>query len=288
MAIEKNILESAKLLVKPTSHLDYRDYLKSLYLQIKKLKSNYSYLLFAEDLGFSKTNVLHLIIQGKRPLSVKAGKKIATGLKLSGVDKNYFDILVQYQNARDSQKREQLFKKLLSAKNKSLGSIEDKSKLEFFSEWYHPTIYEMSYLDDFQADASWIADRLNARLRPEQIRKSLQLLESLNLIYFDKTSDRYHPTEGDVSTGDEIASVAVIRYHQKLIEMGKESLTRISEDLRDVSSITVCVSEEMAERLKEEVRTFRKKMLMLAKESKSMDTVYQMNVQLFPLTKEVE
>ena len=284
-ALDKHKIAALTQAVKPHGYLDYRDYLGGLYRWLKASEKRYSYIAFAEEFGFSRTNVLHLIIRGKRPLSRKAAEKISNLLGLTGLEKSYFEVLVAYQNSRNSSERESLMRKLLDMKRRTLTSAAERAQLEFFSEWFHPAIYEMTQLEDFESDPKWISDRLRPRIRPEQARKSLQLLEGLDLISYDEANGRHVPMEFQISTGDEITSVAVIRYHQKLIEMGRESITRIHEDERDISAITICVSNDLAQKMKQEIQIFRKKMMALAEESKSSDAVYQMNVQLFPLTK---
>ena len=127
-------------------YLDYRLYLDALYKSIKESKIRYSYLQFSEDLGFSKTNVIHLIIKGKRPLSLKAAEKICKNVNISSKDKNYFLKLVEYQNTRKPENRENLFKHLIKLKSEILKSPEIQSQLEFFSEWYHIIIYQMTFL----------------------------------------------------------------------------------------------------------------------------------------------
>ena len=75
--------------------------------------------------------------------------KIIGQIGLSGSAKKYFECLVEYQNSRDSSKREALFQTLISIKSKSLSSYEAKAQLDFFSEWYHTAIYEMIHSKDF-------------------------------------------------------------------------------------------------------------------------------------------
>lgn len=281
----KKIIDEVRSLVQPTEYLDYRDYLDAVYQCLKEKLSKYSYVQFAEDLGFSKTNVVHLIIKGKRPLSVKGAGKIIAALGLTNVSRIYFEKLVKYKNSRKPAERESLFQELVQIKSKSVDSQEAKDQLEFFSEWYHSIIYQMSFSDVFYSDPSWISDHITPRIRPEQARKSLQLLEILGLIKFDENEGRHFPTKRRVSTTDEIASVAIVRYHQKMIETGKESITAVDEDLRDISSITTSISPELLPKIKQEISHFRKKILMLEEQSKKDPLVYQMNIQLFPVTK---
>jgi len=271
--------------VSVVAFLHYREYLQAVYFALKKGMERYSYLAFAEDLGFSRTNVIHLVISGKRPLTVKGAQRAAEALGLKGLERRYLETLVRYNNSRQSTEREELFQELLAMKNRTLKSALDKAQLEFFSEWYHPVIREMMLMPSFKADPEWIAATVFPRIRPEQARKSLELLEHLGLARLDNATHRYVAVSSQVSTGDEVMSMAVARYHQRTIDLGKETITLVNEHERDISAITVCVSAEMAERMKREVQEFRKRLLAMAEEARAVDRVYQLNLQLFPVTR---
>ncbi len=269
-----------------TRYLDYREYLQALYLALKAEVGSYSYLSFAEDLGFSKTNVVHLIIRGKRPLTDKAADRISSALDLRSNERKYFEEMVSFQNSHDPVQRENLMDKLLHYKAKAVASNESLDQLEFFSEWFHSVIYELSFTPYFTESPKDLAVLLTPRIRPEQARKSLELLVRLGLLARKSEGACLEPTKTRISTGDEIASLAIIRYHQKMIELGKESLTSVGAQLRDVSSISIAIPEAMVPELKKEISALRKKLLSLAEQEKNPDAVYQVNFQLFPLSRQ--
>ncbi|SMF49273.1 TIGR02147 family protein [Pseudobacteriovorax antillogorgiicola] len=283
--MNQDLMDMLKQKVSPLDYLDYRQYLDAVYQIVKSKLNRYSYIRFSEDLGFSRTNVLHLIIKGKRPLTSKAASKVIAALQLSGPEKKYFVNLVKYQNARQPQSRENLFQELLQIKSKVLSQPESQSQLEFFSEWFHVIIYQMTFMADFNADPSYIAKAVKPNIRPEQARKSLQLLKSLKLIEDNPETGRLEPTKLRVTTGDEVASIAVTRYHQRMIDLGKESITSVPDQERDISSVSISIPMTLLPSLKEEISVFRKKILALADQKRNQcDEVYQMNIQLFPTT----
>lgn len=280
----KDILAQASAAVLVTEHLDYKDYLTALYKWLKGYLKRYSFLQFAADLGFPKTNVMHLVVVGKRPLTNKAADRIIAAIELRGVERRYLETLVRYNNSRKTNEREELFQDLVDLKARTLKTALEKSQLEYFSEWYYPIIREMMLLPQFKSDPEWIADHLLPRVRPEQVRKALELLESIGLAKMDPASGRHTPTMNQVTTGDEISSLAVVRYLQRVIDLGKESITTIDEMKRDISALSVCVSPAIATRMKREIQAFRKKLLAMADECKDPDSVYQLNLQFFPVT----
>ncbi len=274
--------------VRATSFLDYRDYLQGIYAFVKSRDKGYTYIQYSSDLGLSKTNVAHLIIRGKRPLSARAASRVIQSLGLTGDERQFLELLAAYTNARIPSDREELFKKIVELKHKCLSDPVDRYQLEYYSEWYHPVIREMAYLPDFVPNVDWIVDHIRPRIRPAEARKSIQLLLSLGLLVEDPIEGKVVPSDSIITTGDEVASLAIVRFHQKMIELGRESITSVDEELRDIGSITVCVSSATAQQMKREVQLLRKKLLVMANEGSDGEGVYQLNIQLFPVTRGCE
>lgn len=266
-------------------YLDASVYLEALYQSRKGEEKSYSYLEFAEELGFSRTNVIHLVIRGKRPLSVKAGEKIAEALDWKGLERRYWLNLVAYHASSNEVDREHLMAEMVEIKARE---IKDNPmlqyQLEFLTEWYHSIIFEIGSLAQFTEDPKELSGMLEPKIRPEQAKRSLELLE--NLGFFKRVNGQLRPAEVNLSTGDEIASLAVVRYHQNMIDLGRRSISTIDEKLRDVSSVSFACPESLAMEVKREISIFRKKILALSEAATGKDRVYQMNVQLFPVTRQ--
>ncbi len=278
------IIQAIASRVAVTRFLDYREYLQAVYVALKQELGSYSYIGYADDLGFSKTNVIHLIIKGKRPLTEKAGEKISNALDLRGNDRKYFEELISFQNSHDAINREQMMQNLLHYKAKDVSSEQSLDQLEFFTEWFNVVIYELAFTPYFSEDPKELAGLLTPRIRPEQARKSLDLMVRLGLLAKD-TEGRLRPTKDRISTGDEVASLAITRYHQKMIDLAKESLTSVNSQLRDISSISIAIPEALLPELKKEISALRKKLLTLSEQEQNPDSVYQVNFQLFPLSR---
>ena len=283
----KTELRAAAQAVRPSAFLSYREFLEALFAELSRQLGSYSYLAFAEDLGFSRTNVVQLMVKGRRPLSAKAGERVAEALGLRGRDKRYLATLILHGNAREPERREELFREMLAIKAHTLPRTIARTQLEYYSEWFHPVIREMALMPTFRSDPAWIAARVKPRIRPEQARQSLELLETLGFLRFDAAQKRHVAAEAEVSTGDEVASIGVVRFHQTMISLARESITATDESARDVSSITVPATPETFAALKAEVQAFRKRLMALADEAApegGAQEVYQINFQLFPVT----
>ena len=268
-----------------TRFLSYRDYLKELYLAVKARLDSYSYLQFAEDLGFSHSNVVRLVIVGRRPLTSKAAERIAKALDLHGADRRYWTALVKYSNARLPAERDQLFRLLMSHKTRAQPAELDPLQAEYFSEWYHPVVREMTALADFTGDPAWIKARLAFPLRLEQIKRSLELLTQLGAIRFDQARGRYVRTTTCIATDAEVDSMAIVRYHQKMIEIGRESITAVDEDRRDIRAVTVNLPSAALPLLKGKIEEWVMEIAAMEDAEVPGEQVVQVNVQMFPFTK---
>jgi uncharacterized protein (TIGR02147 family) len=284
----KNAFKEVCQHIKPSQYLDYAVFLEDVFQWVKHRCLTYSYVFFADDLGFSKTNVIHLIIRSKRRLSIKGAERIIESLHIKSTERLYLETLVRYQNARLPSDRESLFARLMELKSKSLSSTLEQSQLEYYNEWFHPVIRELVGMPGFNADPHWIVKHIEPRVLPEQARKSLALLEELKLIRKNESTQKYELTQENISTGDEISSHAVVRYHQRTIEIGRESVMNFDHTERNVSSITVSISKDAFEQIADEISNFRKKILDIATQLPEPDRVYQLNIQLFPFTKSIK
>ncbi len=268
-----------------TGFLTPQEYLGELYQVVKSKKSHYSYLDFSEDLGFSRTNVLRLMIAGQRPLSIKSGIRMAQSLELTGVDRRYFMILIKYSLCRVASERDEHFRELVSLKTKKSPKDLNPNQAEYFSEWYHPVIREMTSLKDFNGDPHWIQERLNFGLRLDLIKRSLDLLTTLGYIEYVPDNQTWRRSDQKIKTDEEVDSLALIRYHQKMMEIAKESLTVIDEDQRDIRAATLSVPAAILPVLKAKVAAWINEMSDLEKPAETSDLVVQINVQMFAFTK---
>jgi len=92
-------------------------------------------------------------------------------------------------------------------------------------------------------------------------------------------------TDQSVSTPSEVLSVAITRYHHDVITIGRDALDRFDARERDIRSVTMGLSPEAYRAAKDRLETFWKELLAYCAGQSSPSRVYQLNLQLFPLSK---
>ncbi len=267
-----------------TAILSYREYLAAIYAACRGSADEYSYNQFALDLGFSWSNVLWLVVDGRRKLTPLTSRRLIETLGLRGRPRRYFDALVAYNNARRPDVRQDAFEELLRHKAAGIAEPSRQLALDYFSEWYNPVLRELTALNDFRSDVDWIAERLAFPLLPNEIKRGLQLLEKLGLVRYEAEAGRHVPAGGDVLPDRDFDTLATIRLHQRMSELARDAIPRTDARRREMNVMTLAVNEETAMRIGQILYRTCEEILAVERACKDKTQVYQVNLQLFPLT----
>jgi uncharacterized protein (TIGR02147 family) len=264
-------------------YANYRDFLRDYYEGMKESAPLFSFRRFAEDAGFNSPSVLKLVIDGKRNLSHDSVEKFARALKLNRDEAKFFTSLVLLNQATSTDEKRYYAEQLLqSRKYKKLNPLKP-AQFDYFTHWYYVAIRELVATRGFKEDPEWIARKLRPAISPAQARTALAALEELGLLKRDENG-KLVQSDRLLSTTDEVDSASVAEYHREMIRKGAESIDEFRGKDREISAATVSVDEKTAKQMKELVQRFRKELLAIAVNCKESTGVYQINLQLFPLT----
>lgn len=263
-------------------YLDYRQYLREVYDWRKKRgDSFFSYRYMASRIGIDP-GYLAKLLQGKVHLGESSIEPTIKLLHLEGKAAAYFLQLVTFGKARSDRQISEEFEKLMSLKGVGARTL-DEDRFAFYQSWVHSAVRSLIGIRPFRGDFADLARRLSPPVSEEQARESVELLERLELIRKDEDGT-WELTERFVTTGDGWRSQAVRTFQGQTMELARESLARHVPEKRDISTVTVTLSQEDMPELRERIAQFRQDILRMARESRRQDSVYQLNIQLFPLT----
>jgi len=266
---------------------NYRDLLGDYYVKKKEQQPYFSYRAFSRRTGFRAPNHLQRVINGDRNLSADAATRYAHAMSLDPGEQEYFCLLVERENEADVAERELLTERLLAVKRYRGARQLDGAYEEYHSHWYIPAIFEMIAVDGFVAEPSWIAPRMRPAITEDEAERALSVLQELKLVE-PEGDGGLRPVDPVLTTGAEARRRAIANYHRAMLDSAKASIENIPSDERDISALTLCVSEGGLERLKERIQQFRKELLSLTAENQEGEQVVQLNMQLFPLTQKAQ
>lgn len=263
-------------------YTNFREYLKDYFDEAKKENPNFSHRWLSQQLGLSTPNLIMLVMQGKRNLTKSVAFKLCEVLEFSRKESDYFQNMVSFMQSKTNDEKNQHFTQMIELRrNLKTAKIEEKH-YEYYSNWYNPVVRELVTHPDFDGDPKWIAKRISPSITPVQAERSVKLLLELGLI--KKDGEQYIQADSLISTGSSVNSLAVVNYHRKTAGLASESYDRHLKKERTITSCTINISPERFEELKRELTDFRKKALALAEDVGESTRVYQLNLQLFPVS----
>ena len=268
-------------------YLDFRKYLKDYYDYHKKSDYEFSYRIWADRAGFKAKDFILRVIRGGSRLSDESTASLARSMNLSDIEALYFTDMVGYAQAKTFHDREQCYDRLYSRhvrfKQKSETRVMPHDCYEFYSEWYHAAIRSLISSYGFKGDYGWLAENVFPAISEVKARKSVALLEKLGLIKKD-ASGSYHITDKDLTTDDEVKKGALLRFYNTGMELMKKALEKLPMNKRNISGVTLGISEATYYNVVEKIKKFMQEIIHLAQEDQSPDRVYQVNVHAFPMS----
>jgi len=268
-------------------YLDYRAYLNDFYKDRKANDVRFSFQVWADMAGFKAKDFIFRVMRGASRLSVQSANALAKAMGLSSNESAYFREMVNYNQAKTFEEREKHFAALhrmhTRFKSKSDASVIPHDYFELYSEWYHAATRSLINSYGFTDDYAWLAKKVYPAISVPKARKSVALLEKLGLIR-KEVDGRYVVTDKDITTGDEVQRGALLCFYLNGMELMKNSLEKLPMDVRNISGLTVGVSQPAYEKIVERIKICRKEIAFLAREDKVPDRVYQVNFHLFPLS----
>jgi uncharacterized protein (TIGR02147 family) len=272
--------------MRPTiyTYLDYRHYLADLFSSLKEEDASFSFRQFARLAGSSSPNFLQLISNRKLNIQPSGIHALSAAVKLTAKERTYLEYLVAFDHAKTHDEKDRYFRLILNTREYKEIQTLDRRQYELFSHWYIPVIRELATNPASKGDPAWIGGQIVPPVSPAKVKKGIAVLESLGLI--NRTGDdTWVQTDRVVSTPSEVLSVAVATYHKSVIGLAEEAVERFDSDERDIRAVTLGVSKEGYAEIKKRMETFWKELLAYAGTQKSAERIYQVNMQVFPISR---
>jgi uncharacterized protein (TIGR02147 family) len=158
---------------------------------------------------------------------------------------------------------------------------------EFYRQWYYTAILALISSSDFRGDYKALAERVQPPITVKQAQESVELLLKLNLVRKHVTG-KYIPTNAILTTGEQWKSIAIRNFQQQSIQLALNSFERFPPEERDISTVTIAINSEEINEIKRITNEYRRAVLQIASACEKPNRVYQLNVQLFPLSSQAQ
>ena len=264
-------------------YTSYRVYIRDYYTE-RKERSGFTWRDFAKAAGYSSPVFLKLVCDGKANLSEAGIERVASAMGLVGVDLQYFRQLVAFNQEKSSSTKKKIYAEMRSLANENAFALVGEDQYDYYGSWLNPVLREMAPRLNGATPAQ-MAGELVFDSDTAKVKSSLKLLEKNGFLEKDEQG-HYTQTKRSITTGNiDVTSLAIREMHRQMGELGVQSLDQVPVKERDVSGLTIGISEEAYEKIIKEIAEFRRRVSSIVLEDSGEERVYRLNVQLFPLTK---
>jgi uncharacterized protein (TIGR02147 family) len=263
-------------------YFNYRQYLRDYFSHRKSANPRFSHRAFARKAGYNSSGLYLLLVSGKQNMTRALLPKFARALDLSPRESEYLGHLADFTHGKTASEKQAAFDRMIGLLPPSARNI-GREQRDYYAQWQHVAVRESLSVLDVGDDYRMLAGFLRPPLKTRQAKDAIHLLADLGLIR--KNADGFwKATDASLASTPELGAVTIHRFQKEMMELGKAALERFDRTERNIASSTLSLSKLGFERLSSKLDGFLKEIAELARSDENEDCVYQLNLQLFPLT----
>lgn len=264
---------------------DYRKFLKDHYDTHKAVSASFSYRYMSLRAGINSSAFYKYVIEGERNLSKTSILKTCLMLKLKDRDAEYFENLVFFNQAATVKEKNLYFDKLTRLRGDYEKRRVEEDQFSFYGDWVHTAVREMLNCVPYKGDPDRLASLLVPEVAPDQVRESIRLLADLGLAHKD-SQGRWRQRDAVLTTGGQTSSEVVVEFQRRMIRLALDAFDSWPREERLMSTLTLSISDATRDLFKRRIRELASELLESARRDERPRRVYQLNLNLFPLSKD--
>jgi uncharacterized protein (TIGR02147 family) len=264
-------------------YTDFRKFLKDRAVYLKTVDQPISYRYIAEVAGFKSAGFFTQVLNCSCNLPDRFIEKIAQVFQLKKREAKYFELMVHYNQSENHDEKKGYFGKMVAFKKGRVRTIEPDA-YAFYDKWYYSAIRAILNYHDFEGDYSNLSKMVVPHISAAEAKKAITVLERLGLIKNKDGTGHFVLTDNHIATGINTDSVVINNFVLNTLDIAKDALYRFSKNERNFSALTLSVSKNGYETIKQKIEALRAELIDVVKKDTDIDRVIQVNFQIFPLT----
>lgn len=264
-------------------YTDFRKFMRDYYEERKRC-SAFSWREFSKIAGFSSPSYMKVVCDGKSKLSRIGVERTGAAMGLAGFEMDYFRAMVKFGQAEVESKKVAAYEEMLSIAKMYKVRVLEGDLFEFYDTWRNPVLRELAPLMP-GATPGELAKMCYPEVSAQEVQESLAFLTKAGLL--KKTEGKLVQSETSVKGSNDATRLAMRGMHRMMSQLATPALELPVEE-RNFSGVTMGLSRESYSKIENLLDEFRRKIIAVAAEEKNVEQVYRLNLQLFPLTKNVK
>ncbi len=266
-----------------TEYTDFRQLMLDYY-EDRKRRSAFSWRDFSKAAGFTSSSYMKVVCDGKSKLSKIGVERTGVAMGLVGFEMEYFRALVEFGQAGTEDMKKAAYERMLSIAKVHKVRVMEGDLFEFYDSWQNPVVRELAPLMP-GATPGEMAKMCYPEVSAAEVQQSLNFLTKAGLL--KKAGDSFTLAETSIKGTPDATRLALRGMHRMMSKLATPAIDLPAGE-RNFSGVTMGVSRESYDRIVKVLDECRRQIIAIAAEDKSIEQVYRLNLQLFPLTKSVK
>ena len=264
-------------------YTDFRKYMRDFY-EDRKLRSAFSWREFSKNAGFSSPSYMKVVCDGKSKLSRIGVERTGAAMGLTGFEMDYFRAMVKFGQAETEEKKKAAYEEMLSiAKTYNVRTLEG-DLFQYYDSWRNPVLRELAPIMP-GATPGEMVKMCYPEVSAAEVRDSLDFLTKSGLL--KRENGNFVQSETSVKGSTDATRLALRGMHREMSKLATPAL-ELPKEIRNFSGVTMGLSRESFGKIEKVLNECRRQIIDIAAEEKNIEQVYRLNLQLFPLTKNVK
>ncbi len=267
------------------AYSDYRKFIADIHAEKKEVNSRFSLRTFARVIGCDTAHLTR-ILKGTTNISLDFAAAFSEAVKLTKKQSEFFAALVRYNQAKTHEDKKKFFERLISFKDSSI-KVVSADQYEFYDKWYYSAVRTVLGMYRCKDNYRELGECIIPAISPIEAKKALDLLLRLSFITLDDNG-YYIPIEPLIKNDLLVSTIEINNFMIASLDRAKQALDFGTREDRVLSTTTLAVSKATFDKIKDELRDFRMRILSLAKEDADPTRAYDFNFQVFPISRTID
>lgn len=278
----KELVKKATIPTRVFGYLSYTEYMRDSLSFLIERQARFSLRKWAKELAMTPA-YLSMILNKKRPLTLKKAKAISDHFQHNQQERDYFKALVQFQNEGVPSIREEYFKVLSSYRSFQAFRPRDLVLSKYLSSPAHVIIRESIELADFELNPEWFKDRFWIPITKSEVLKSVSFLKENEFISADE-NQKIKQMDFQINCSAEALRSSMGRFHREMFKYTADSIQKVPRENRNIQSHVACLSENQFLQVKKVIDEALVQIEKITSREEQKTNMYYIGMQLVPLS----
>ena len=261
---------------------DYRSFLVEFVNLKRKQQPHWTLGQWARSLDLSATTSITMVLNGQRNPGERLTNSLIRYFKFAPEENTYFLNLVELSKASgQGHLKSILQQEILNLAQRKIPTPLDPQLFRLISNWYFVVIRQIARIGKLSSNYEELQEKLLFPVSKIDLKEAISTLLKVGLLKMGP-SNEYFIVDEQITTESDVARESHKTFHEQMINLAKTSIRTTPVLEREITGLTLPIAKKDLPKAKELIKKFIDDFDTLIEDTKG-DSIYQLNLQLFPV-----